>query len=162
MGVFACCTDIVPHVLPQAIVGQPYSANLTFTPNLCDGGADFNGTLPAGLILTGDPLSGQQLTISGTPTQSGNFTLNFSRVANGCSALNVGISLVVAAPVKKKKRRVGSGIQYWPIPKFKYPNGAPVTLPHNNQAYYLHSEDQNFYYYATTPPSTARSSWAKF
>ena len=63
-----------PAELPQAQVGQPYSATVSITGNVTPVGDMFVdiGTLPAGLQLTFDDASRTGV-ISGTPTETGTF-----------------------------------------------------------------------------------------
>lgn len=70
--------------LPNATLGQPYSASIAFTgglaPYTCSVGS---GTLPTGLAIT---TAASACTLSGTPTQSGSFT--FSAQVVDSSAVN--------------------------------------------------------------------------
>jgi hypothetical protein len=63
-----------PAELPEAHVGQPYSATISVSGNVTPVGDMFveSGTLPAGLQLIFDKAS-RTAQISGTPTKTGTF-----------------------------------------------------------------------------------------
>ena len=76
-----------PAELPQAQVGQPYSATFSISGNVTPVGDMFvdTGTLPPGLQLTFDEAS-RTAELSGTPTEAGTFKFT---VGAWCFGTNV-------------------------------------------------------------------------
>lgn len=85
---------LVTPTLPPAVKGQPFSASFLIGSALPLANAGVSG-LPAGLSATHN--GGGTITVTGTPTVSGTFTLTLAATDNAAATLSVNGSLTVAA-----------------------------------------------------------------
>jgi hypothetical protein len=96
---------IVPSTLPEALVGQPYSVNLT----AAGGSGPYTWTvsgLPTGLTACSN--ASYSCLISGTPTASASYNLNVSVTDSLSTVASLGVTLSVGVPNFGAPDKVGT------------------------------------------------------
>ena len=143
---------LAPTAFPNAQVGTAYSQTFTISGGTAPYNTTVNGTnsadgfaLPAGLNAV---VSGDQITISGTPTQGGIFSVRFaSRDQNTCfQSFNFPLTIIANGTVSIGGK-VSNGGQGLPNATVTLSGGANQTATTNNSGEYVFnnlSPNQNY------------------